>query len=152
MISLNTAQPQRVGGHLADAELDFLARCLAQNPRSPTLLFMHHPPVPVGCAWLDAQRIDHAERLEAILRRHTNVRGIFTGHVHQEFHAHWAGTEVHTTPSTCFQFRAASRDFALCDQPPGYRRIDLHADGTLSTKVVFLARGVTRVDQQLPGY
>lgn len=152
VISLNSAQPDRVGGHLADDELAFLTHSLARDPRSPTLLFMHHPPVPVGCAWLDAQRIDNAERLEAILCQHTNVRAIFTGHVHQEFHARWAGTEVYTTPSTCFQFRAASRDFAFCDQPPGYRRIALHADGTLSTDVVFLSPGVTRVDMQLASY
>jgi Icc protein len=152
VISLNTAQPEQVGGHLADEELGFLAHCLAEDPQAPTLLFMHHPPIPFGCAWLDAQRIDNAERLEAILRQHTNVRGIFTGHVHQEFHTHWAGTELYTTPATCFQFRASSRDFALSDQPPGYRRINLHADGSLTTDVVFLAQGLTRVDKQLAGY
>ena len=152
VISLNSAQPDTVGGHLDEDELAFVAHCLDREPRAPTVLFMHHPPIPVGCAWLDAQRIDNADRLAAILHRHTNVRGIFTGHVHQAFGAHWVGTAVHTTPSTCFQFRSGSRDFALCDQPPGYRRIALHADGTLTTDVVFLARGLTRVDRQLARY
>lgn len=152
VISLNSAQPNAVGGHLGEDELAFLTHCLGREPEAPTVLFMHHPPIPVGCAWLDAQRIDNAARLEAILLRHTNVRGIFTGHVHQAFSAHWAGTAVYTTPSTCFQFRAGSRDFALCDQPPGYRRIALHANGTLTTNTVFLAQGLTRVDRQLARY
>lgn len=152
VISLNSAQPNAVGGHLDEDELAFLAHCLNREPEAPTVLFMHHPPIAVGCAWLDAQRIANADRLEAILRRHTNVRGIFTGHVHQAFRAPWAGTEVHTTPSTCFQFRANSADFALCDQPPGYRRIALHADGTLTTDVVFLADRLAHVDRNLARY
>lgn len=152
VISLNSAQANAVGGHLDEDELAFLEHCLSREPEAPTVLFMHHPPIPVGCAWLDAQRIDNAARLAAILGRYTNVRGIFTGHVHQAFHTRWAGTEVHTAPSTCFQFRANSREFALDDQPPGYRRIALHADGTLSTETVFLARGLTQVDRHLARY
>jgi Icc protein len=40
-----------------------------------------------------------------------------------------------STPSTCIQFKPGSKTFALDDLPPGYRRLDLHADGNIDTAV-----------------
>lgn len=152
VLSLDTAVPSAVGGRLAGEELDFLAHQLEREPEAPTVVFMHHPPVPVGCAWLDAQRVANAAELEAILRRHHNVRALFTGHVHQEFQAHWAGTEVYTTPATCFQFRPQSADFAIDRQPPGYRWIELHPDGRLVTGCRYLEQPPLHLDQRLARY
>lgn len=152
ILSLDTAVPGEVGGRLADDELEFVARQLAREPEAPTAIFMHHPPVPVGCAWLDAQRIANAADLEAILRRHHNVRALFTGHVHQQFHAHWAGTQVYTAPATCFQFRPHSAGFALDDEPPGYRWIELRPDGSLVTGCTFLTHSDQVVDHRVAHY
>ncbi len=152
ILSLDTAVAGEVGGRLADEELEFLAAQLAREPNAPTVIFMHHPPVPVGCDWLDAQRIANAGELEALLRAHHNISAVFTGHVHQEFHTSWAGTQVYATPATCFQFRANSADFALGDQPPGYRWIELHPDGTLSTGCLFLQRPLPHLDRRVARY
>lgn len=152
VLSLDTSVPNEVGGRLADEELAFLEGQLAREPEAPTLIFMHHPPVAVGCAWLDGQRVANAADLEAILRRHHNVRALFAGHVHQEFHAEWAGTQVYTTPATCFQFRAGSADFALGDQPPGYRWIQLYPEGGLTTGCVFLERAAQHLDRRAARY
>ncbi len=152
VLSLDTAVPGEVGGRLAGEELEFLAQQLVREPDAPTVIFMHHPPVPVGCAWLDAQRVANAAELEAILDRHRNVRALFTGHVHQEFHVRWAGTEVYTAPATCFQFRPQSAGFALDDRPPGYRWIELRPDGSLATGCVFLAGCVQQVDHRVMHY
>lgn len=152
LLSLDTAVPGEVGGRLAAEELEFLAAQLAREPEAPTLIFMHHPPIAVGCAWLDAQRVANAADLEAILRRHDNVRALFTGHVHQQFHCRWAGTQVYTTPATCFQFRPNSADFALGDQPPGYRWIELHAEGRLATGCVFLQHPARHLDHRVARY
>jgi len=43
------------------------------------------------------------------------------------------------TPATCRQFKPASDEFALDDNPPAYRRIELHVDGNVSTELVWLA-------------
>lgn len=152
VLSLDTAVPGEVGGRLADEELDFLTRQLAREPDAPTVIFMHHPPVPVGCTWLDVQRVANAADLGAILVGHDNVRALFTGHVHQEFHTRWAGTEVYTTPATCFQFRPHSAGFALDDRPPGYRWIELRPDGSLATGCVSLTGHVQRVDHSVMHY
>jgi Icc protein len=43
-----------------------------------------------------------------------------------------------SSPSTCTQFRPNSDDFALDVRPPGYRWLDLTANGKIQTKVVWL--------------
>jgi 3',5'-cyclic-AMP phosphodiesterase len=41
------------------------------------------------------------------------------------------------TPSTCAQFLPRSDDFAVDSRPPAYRTLELRADGTLITEVVW---------------
>lgn len=135
VLSLNTAISGQAGGTLAEEELDFLAGVLAREAEHPVAIFMHHPPIPVGCDWLDKQRVSNADQLERIVSGAGNVSAIFCGHVHQATETAWAGTTVYTSPSTCFQFAANSPGFAMSDDCPGYRWIDLHADGHLETGV-----------------
>ena len=59
---------------------------------------------------------------------------------------------VYTTPATCFQFRSNSADFALGDQPPGYRWIELHPEGKLTTGCVFLQHSAPHLDHRLARY
>jgi Icc protein len=66
------------------------------------------------------------------------VRAAIFGHVHQEFFAERDSIKVIGTPSTCRQFKPASDNFALDDNPPAYRRIELHTDGNVSTELVWL--------------
>lgn len=135
VLALNTAVPGQAGGALGADELALAAAALEHTAGQPTVIFMHHPPVAVGCAWIDRQRLADAAELAPLLVRHGAVKAVFCGHVHQEFTTAWAGTQVHTTPSTCFQFAANSADYALADMPPGFRWIDLHSDGRLVTAV-----------------
>jgi len=41
-------------------------------------------------------------------------------------------------PSTCVQFRPRAPRIEVDERPPGYRVIDLHADGSLASEVVWL--------------
>lgn len=152
VLSLNTAVGGQVDGMLVDEELDFLAATLAREVEHPVALFMHHPPLPIGCDWLDKQRISNADELERIIRGAKNVKAIFCGHVHQATETTWAGTIVYTSPSTCFQFAANSPGFAMSDDCPGYRWIDLHADGRLETGVKVLDLKDHVVDHKVKEY
>ena len=152
VVSLNSAVPGRVGGALVANELAFLEQVLNDEADAPFIIFIHHPPVPVGCAWLDKQRIANADAFEKIVRSAGNVQAVFTGHVHQEFSTRWAGCDVYTTPSSCFQFAANSTDFAMSDALPGYRWIDLQADGQLATGVCYLSDIEHVVDHDISGY
>ena len=151
-ISLDTSMPGEVGGALQQKELSFLESALKAEPDNSFILFMHHPPLPVGSEWLDKQRISNAEDLKAVVASCANVKAIFSGHVHQEFIDQWAGCDVYTTPSTCFQFLPDNAGFALSDQLPGYRWIDLRPDGSLDTGVVHLKESSQSIDHNVVGY
>jgi len=57
------------------------------------------------------------------------------GHVHQQLQLERDGVLLMSTPSSCIQFAPGSADFKVDDQSPGYRWLDLHADGRIETGV-----------------
>jgi Icc protein len=57
------------------------------------------------------------------------------GHVHQQAHHHIDGIDWMSTPSSCKQFKPASKTFATDDLAPGYRFLSLFADGSIDTEV-----------------
>ena len=126
-------------GRLADAELARLDATLAAHPGKHALVTLHHQPVPVGSRWLDSVGLENPAALFAVLDRHPNVRALLWGHVHQEWEGARNGVRLMCTPSTCAQFKPGSDSFALDRSPPGYRWLELHADGRLETAVEWVA-------------
>jgi Icc protein len=63
---------------------------------------------------------------------------VLFGHAHQAYDGTHNGIRIYGTPSTCRQFRPGSSSFAVDDRPPAYRRLELAADGTFSTELVWL--------------
>lgn len=120
ILPLNSHVPGRDEGRLGEAQLQRLGTLLARH-RQPTLVAVHHPPIDVGSAWLDAMRLRDGESLLALCARHPHVHAIVFGHVHQVFEARHAHYRLYATPATCRQFQPFSEHFAEDDQPPGYR-------------------------------
>ena len=135
LIGLSTYLAGSAGGEVSEVELQRLTATLGNDPASPTLVYLHHPPLDLESAWLDSVGLSNKIELLDILGRFTNVRGILCGHAHQEFDETVNGIRILGTPSTCSQFKPKSDKFALDDLPPAYRRVTLHADGQLSTSV-----------------
>jgi len=110
----------------------------ALAPR-PVLLATHHPPVTLGSAWLDKDRIQNADELLDWAAANASVKALAFGHAHQEvsaLHASTAGDiALLGAPSTCFQFAPGSQQFSVNEQPPGYRAWQLYADGNFSSQV-----------------
>ncbi|MEO8224003.1 MAG: metallophosphoesterase [Gammaproteobacteria bacterium] len=137
IILLNSCAPNDDGGVLPPAELAFLERALAASGEH-CLIALHHQPVPMGSRWLDSVPLRNASDFLAICDRYAQVRGIAWGHVHQASDRDRRGVRLLSTPSTCSQFLPACANFALDTRPPGYRWIDLHADGSIDTSVVWV--------------
>ena len=152
ILLLDSSRPDSPGGHFSDRELQLAQQGLEQLAGKPVLVAMHHSPVPVSSAWIDRQQIDNQQKLYAILQGHGSVRAVITGHVHQHHDSLWGEIPVYSTPSSCVQFEKHSDDFALADLPPGYRWLDLHEDGTLSTGVEFLVDYHQQCDKNCAGY
>lgn len=140
LVLADSRVPGEVGGRLADGEVEALDGALEAHRGVPTLLALHHHPVPTGSAWMDAIALENPGALDGLLARHPQVRGVVWGHVHQEQDFLRDGVRLLGTPATCIQFDPDSWEFTLDDRPPGYRWIDLLPDGTLATGVRRLAR------------
>jgi Icc protein len=151
IVTLDSAVPGEVGGQLALHELEAL-RALLETSSLHTLLAIHHPVLPVGCAWLDRQRVANADALWALLANFPQVRAVLCGHVHQPFDAVHRNVRVLCTPSTAWQFAPHSADYRVDAQPPGYRWLRLHADGRIDTGVERVAADLFRADVDSTGY
>ncbi|MDF7681864.1 3',5'-cyclic-AMP phosphodiesterase [Enterobacteriaceae bacterium ESL0689] len=122
-------------GELSEFQLQWLASKLAETPERYTLLLLHHHPLPSGCRWLDQHSLRNAGALDQVLSAFPRVQHLLCGHIHQAMEASWHGRQVMATPSTCVQFKPYCASFTLDTQPPGWRWLTLHPDGTLTTEV-----------------
>jgi Icc protein len=135
VLGLDSHSPGNVGGKVGAVQRDWLRERLADAPDSPTLLFLHHPPGPIGTPWLDGMAVDEPEPLVEILAGAPQLRAVLCGHVHQDTTVSVGGVPLITTPSTCFQFQPGSPKPAFGDHAPGFRVIELDGDA-FSTRVV----------------
>lgn len=142
LILLSTFGEGEVAGALGTAELARLKAVLAKYPCEHTLICMHHPPLPMGSAWLDTPGLRDAEAFQKLVQRHAQVRAVLWGHVHQSSDRHVNGVRFMSTPSTCSQFRPDSDEFEVDSRPPGLRWLALNPDGGLTTEVVRVAGAV----------
>lgn len=152
IIMLNSSVEHEVPGYFQPEELGFLRQALEKTKGSHTLICLHHHPVPMGCRWLDTQVVKNAADFWAIADTASHVRGILWGHVHQASDQVRNGVRLLSVPSTCVQFKPHSADFAVDELPPGYRWLDLHADGTIETEVSRVAGVKFEVDLSVKGY
>lgn len=142
LVLLDTHVPDRPYGRLAAAELARLDADLAALRDVPVLVCLHHPPLPVGSAWLDGVGLRNDAAFLDVIDRHPQVRCVLAGHVHQEFDAVRDDVRMLTTPSTCAQFTPGTEHCVMDRRPPGYRWLELHDDGSLTTQVGWLDRMV----------
>jgi Icc protein len=139
-------------GRLSDQQLGLLEDKLVEHSDRHTLVLLHHHPLLVGSAWLDQHTLKDAEDFWGVVGQHSNVKAVLCGHVHQDMNVMHQGVQVMATPSTCVQFKPNSDDFALDTKSPGWRELELHVDGSLTTEVKRLADGLFQPDFSSSGY
>ncbi|MFN0050547.1 MAG: phosphodiesterase [Planctomycetales bacterium] len=135
LIGLDAQIPGKLPGELGEAQRSWLQGQLERSPR-PTLLFVHHPPIPVGSPWLDVIGLQDARELGELLRRFPQVRLVACGHVHQELAGSLGSATVLTTPAVGPQFRPRTAALEIDPAPPAYRVLELHSTGEWSTQVL----------------
>lgn len=135
ILLLDSHWPRHVSGKLSAKELTFLEKKLAENQKSPTLIFLHHQVLPVGAEWLNKIGLSNSEDFLKVIDKFHNVKAVICGHLHQETIAKRKGIPFLSTPSTSWQFAVNSNKFKLDNLMPGYRWLDLYADGTFKAGV-----------------
>ncbi len=139
-------------GRLSDKQLSLLEEKLTEFPERYALVLLHHHPLLVGSAWLDQHTLKDAEAFWQVVERFDRVKGVVCGHVHQDLNVLRNDIRVMATPSTCVQFKPNSDDFALDTTSPGWRELELHATGDITTLVNRLPEGQFQPDFSSNGY
>lgn len=109
---------------------DWLARTLAEDTETPTIVVLHHPPIMSGVKWMDPDPdAPWIGALADAIRGHEQVRVVLCGHVHRAFHGLLGGHIVATSPATSIQVtldltpvdmeKPDGREI-LVAEPPGY--------------------------------
>jgi Icc protein len=135
ILLLDSTIAGETGGHLAPDQIDFLQTTLATERQAHVLVCLHHQALPAGSDWIDQLGLQPAQQLADIVKTHANVRAVLWGHVHQQLDQNRDGINWMSTPSTCMQFKPGSKTFALDTLAPGYRELELHADGRVVSRV-----------------
>jgi len=135
VISLNSKKNNATGGYLASSELTYLSNELEKSSHLNSLIAVHHHPIPTESQWMDTMTIENSADLFKILKKHPQVKAITCGHIHQEIESLRDNTLIFGTPSTCFQFKPLSADYAVDEKKPGYRVFSLFSDGSIESNV-----------------
>lgn len=140
IIGLDSCVSDQAGGAVSGDELIRLDRAIADSDAAHVMVCLHHPPIDMGSKWLDSVGLDSGDDVLDRMAASGKVRLAVSGHVHQAYDVEHDGIRIITTPSTCRQFAIGSDEFAVDDNPPAYRRIELHDDGKLSNKLIWVRR------------
>jgi Icc protein len=139
-VLLDSSKPGSACGFLSAQTLEALEEALASADNRHCMVCLHHHPVAMDSRWLDRVGLENAAEFLQIIDRHRNVRAVVWGHVHQSYDGLRKGVRMLATPSTCAQFLPHAADFAVDRRPPAYRTLQLHADGSLLTEVVWVEK------------
>lgn len=138
VVGIDSCINEYAGGSVSEAEFERLDTAIEQSAAQHVMVCLHHPPVAMGSRWLDTVGLDNGEETLQRLSASGKVRLAVFGHVHQDHDAEYAGIQIIATPSTCSQFAVGSDEFAIDDNPPAYRRLQLNADGTQSNELIWV--------------
>ena len=137
IVLLDTHVPGEDGGGLSVDTLERLDTTLAQTRAPHALVCLHHHPVAIGSAWLDALGVANRDALFGVINRHSTVRALLWGHVHQAFDEQAGGLRLLATPSTCIQFKPRCARFRYDSLPPACRWLTLYEDGRIGTEILW---------------
>lgn len=112
---------------VTDDDAAWLDGHLGEHRAESIAVALHHPPFETGIWWMDCVGLRGIDRLEAVVRRHPQVRHVMSGHVHRPITTSWAGCLVTVCPSTSVAVAGGldpRHDPAETSEPP---MIALHA-------------------------
>jgi 3',5'-cyclic AMP phosphodiesterase CpdA len=99
LMLLDSSVPGKPHGQLDAPTLQWLDSALASSPARPALVFLHHPPFRSGIWHMDRQNLLNADELATIVKHHSRVQLIATGHVHRATFTMFAGVPTTICPA-----------------------------------------------------
>lgn len=142
LLLLDSHRSGDTAGELGRIQLDWARRQLAAGSADgdlPLVVAVHHPPVPIGDAAMDAIRLRDGEALLDLLRPLAALRGLVFGHIHQHWLAGLPGrpsVPLLGCPSTLRSFGPVQPCPLGRPADPGGRWLALGEDGVLRQRLL----------------
>lgn len=152
IVLLNTAVPNQIDGWVAQQHLHQLEHILETYAQQFMIVACHHHPFDMQSKWIDQHKLKNTNNLLYVLNKHSNIKAVICGHVHQDSLREWQNIQFFSTPSTCVQFKPLSDHFALDDEIPGFRVLSLKENGELDTVVHRVANTQQKINIEISGY
>jgi Icc protein len=100
---------------------------------------LHHPPIAIGDAGMDAIRLLDQACLEELLRPHRALQAVLFGHIHQHWQGSWATRPdvlLLGCPSTLSSFKAVQPCPLGRADDPGGRLLEVTPEGNVQHQVL----------------
>ncbi|GGW80175.1 metallophosphoesterase [Alteromonas halophila] len=120
-------------GNVDQKQLAATESALAQYTSKYHLLCLHHHLIDTN-SWMEKHNMTNAEDVLDWITDQPQLEHVIHGHIHSPVESDYQGNKIYAAPATCWQY-ALSEEFALADEAPGYRIIELLDDGTFTTSV-----------------
>jgi Icc protein len=124
LVVCDTTRPGRDDGQLDAQRRAWLEAQLLAEPQAPTIVAMHHLPLPIGLPALDRIGLPAADRraLAKLLERAPQVRRVVAGHVHRTVLGSLGGCSVIACTSTHLQARLelGAGELEFTREPPAF--------------------------------
>ena len=137
IICVNSQQADSNQGWISPDEMQKLQQAFIRPV--PSLLVLHHHFLDTGSPWMDRMKIKNAEEFLEVIAQQHQLKLVVHGHVHQELQWAFEGIEIVATPSTAVQFAPLASHFQLTTAAPGFRMIELKANGTFTSQCHYLS-------------
>ena len=110
---------------ISKQQLEWLSTEIASS-NEQALLFIHHPPLLCDCIFMDERHAlqNHHDVWQILEKSRQTIKHIFCGHYHTEKTVIKNGKSVYLTPSTVFQIKTDTPEFAIEHSKPGWRIIE----------------------------
>jgi Icc protein len=152
LLLLNSQIAGQVCGDICQQQLAQIEQAAQQYPEHHLMLVMHHHPISMDSEWIDCHRLVNHQQLWQVIGRVKQVKSIIFGHVHQAVDVIEQGVRVLGVPSTSVQFKPGVDEFDVDHQQPGFRHLELLANGQIKTAVHRVAAGKFVAQFDAAGY
>lgn len=103
IICLDTQKTGSDAGEFCPERSAWLDKHLTEHAITPTYLFLHHPPKPLGLPMQDADCMENGDAFLDLVNWHRNVKHLFIGHVHRPVTGTLHGIPYATMRSILYQ-------------------------------------------------
>lgn len=137
IVRMNSCLPGKPQGFVSEKALSDLEQLLGSQEEKPTLLAVHHHPIPVGNPWIDKYPLVNPQKLLHLIDQFSQIKTVIWGHVHHVFRAERNGTVMLGSPSTAVNSLPDVASFTADDTGPAFRWLELTGNGSINTGIIF---------------